>query len=105
MSESEEKAYEPSRVELVSSLVQAVRDHARTMARLSKVEGELVFANAQLVALRDAVREYADSRGVNIGDDDDEWWKGYRNAQRVALHDAQEFKRHALADPEDSETK
>lgn len=36
----------------------------------------------------EALREFADTRGVNVGDDDDEWWRGYRQAQRECLHDA-----------------
>lgn len=44
---SDEKAHEPSRAELVSSLVSAVRGHAKTMARLGKVEGELKAERAR----------------------------------------------------------
>lgn len=35
-----------------------------------------------------ALREFADTRGVNVGDEGDEWWSGYRQAQRECLHDA-----------------
>jgi hypothetical protein len=35
-----------------------------------------------------AIREFADTRGVNVGDEDDEWWRGYRQAQRECVHDA-----------------
>jgi hypothetical protein len=30
----------------------------------------------------DRLREFIGSLGVNIGDEDDEWWRGYRQAQR-----------------------
>lgn len=40
------------------------------------------------VGCADALREFADSRGVNVGNEDDEWWRGYRQAQRECLHDA-----------------
>ncbi|QIK83001.1 hypothetical protein [Sanguibacter sp. HDW7] len=36
----------------------------------------------------EALRAFADTRGVNVGDEDDEWWRGYRQAQRECLHDA-----------------
>ena len=36
----------------------------------------------------EALREFADTRGVNIGDEDDDWWRGYRQAQRECLQDA-----------------
>jgi hypothetical protein len=35
-----------------------------------------------------ALRRFADTRGVQVGDEDDEWWQGYRQAQRECLHDA-----------------
>lgn len=34
------------------------------------------------------LRRFADSRGVNVGDEDDDYWRGYRQAQRECLHDA-----------------
>jgi len=36
----------------------------------------------------EALREFADTRGVNVGDEDDDWWRGYRQAQRECLQDA-----------------
>ena len=36
----------------------------------------------------EALREFADTRGVHVGDEDDEWWRGYRQAQRECLHAA-----------------
>lgn len=36
----------------------------------------------------EALHAFADARGVNAGDNDDEWWRGYRQAQRECLHDA-----------------
>jgi hypothetical protein len=35
-----------------------------------------------------ALREFADTRGINVGSEDDEWWHGYRQAQRECMHDA-----------------
>lgn len=43
-------------------------------ARLAKVEAD--------------VREFVDTRGVNVGDEDDPWWRGYRQAQRECVQDA-----------------
>lgn len=36
----------------------------------------------------EALREFADTLGVDIGDEDGDWWRGYRQAQREALHAA-----------------
>lgn len=36
----------------------------------------------------EALRRFADSRGVNVGDEEDDYWRGYRQAQRECLHDA-----------------
>lgn len=33
----------------------------------------------------EALGRFADTRGVNIGDEDDAWWRGYRQAQREAI--------------------
>jgi hypothetical protein len=33
-----------------------------------------------------ALRALADNLGVNVGDDDSEWWQGYRQAQREFVH-------------------
>lgn len=33
-----------------------------------------------------ALWEFADTLGVNVGDEDDEWWRGYQQAQRECLH-------------------
>lgn len=45
------------------------------------------FADERRGAVR-ALRRFADTLGVNVGDEDDEWWQGYRQAQRECLHDA-----------------
>ena len=46
-----------------------------------------VRAEAKVEAVR-MVREWADDRGVNVGDEDSDWWRGYRQAQREAVHEA-----------------
>ena len=46
-------------------------------------------AEAALADLRARVEALTDSRGVNVGDDDSEWWQGYRQAQRECWYDAQ----------------
>ena len=38
------------------------------------------------------VREWIDRRGVNVGDRDDDYMRGYRDAQRHALQDAAELR-------------
>lgn len=45
-------------------------------------------------ARADALQAFADTRGVDIGDDDSDWWQGYQSAQRECLRDA----RAVLAD-------
>lgn len=52
-------------------------------ARVTAAESE-----ARARGAVEALREFADSRGVNVGDEDDEWWSGYRQAQRECLRDA-----------------
>ena len=47
----------------------------------------------RLAALVDAVRAWVDRRGVNVSDRDDEYMRGYRDAQRHALLDALELRR------------
>lgn len=39
----------------------------------------------------DAVREYADQLGVYVGDEEGEYYRGYRQAQREAMHRAQRY--------------
>lgn len=43
----------------------------------------------------EALREFADSRGVNDGDDDSKWWQGHRQAQRECLRDASDLAEQA----------
>ncbi|QIK82415.1 hypothetical protein [Sanguibacter sp. HDW7] len=49
---------------------------------------DLLPGESRATVQAEALREFADTRGVNVGDDDDEWWRGYRQAQRECLHDA-----------------
>ena len=53
-----------------------------------------------LAAKLDAVREWIDRRGVNVDDRDDDYMRGYRDAQRHALHDANELRAMLDATPE-----
>ena len=59
-------------------------------ARVAELEATLAARDARFAreAKAEALREFADSRGVNVGDEDDAWWRGYRQAQREALQDA-----------------
>ena len=52
---------------------------------------------AQMAKARALVRDFADSRGVNVGDEDGDWWRGYRQAQREALMDASELAARVLS--------
>ena len=54
----------------------------------------------RLAAKLDAVREWIDRRGVNVDDRDDDYMRGYRDAQRHALHDANELRALLDATPE-----
>jgi hypothetical protein len=53
-------------------------------------------ARIKAAARREALLAFADTRGVNVGDEHGEWWQGYRQAQRECLHDATKA---ALAEP------
>ena len=46
----------------------------------------------RLAGLLAEVREWIDRRGVNVGDRDDDYMRGYRDAQRHALQDAAELR-------------
>ena len=53
---------------------------------------ELCAERDALAAKLGAVREWIDRRGVNVGDRDDDYMRGYRDAQRHALLDAAELR-------------
>ena len=55
-------------------------------------------ARAEVERLVAAVREWADRRGVNVGDRDDDYMRGYRDAQRHAVQDAAELRAIVNAD-------
>ena len=55
------------------------------------IESRLAERDA-LAAKLGAVREWIDRRGVNVGDRDDDYMRGYRDAQRHALLDAAELR-------------
>ena len=55
------------------------RDNAR--AEVERLTGQV-----------EAVREWVDRRGVNVGDRDDDYMRGYRDAQRHAVQDAAELR-------------
>lgn len=54
---------------------------------LAQVLAPLV-EQARQEGAREALRRFADSRGINVGDEDDDYWRGYRQAQRECLRDA-----------------
>ena len=68
-------------------------------SRLAEVPALLAERDA-LAAKLAAVREWIDHRGVNVGDRDDDYMRGYRDAQRHALHDANELRALLDATPE-----
>ena len=68
-------------------------------SRLAEVPALLAERDA-LAAKLDAVREWIDRRGVNVDDRDDDYMRGYRDAQRYALHDANELRALLDATPE-----
>ena len=61
---------------------------------------ELCAEQTALAAKLDTVREWIDRRGVNVDDRDDDYMRGYRDAQRHALHDANELRALLDATPE-----
>ena len=56
-------------------------------------ESDLKDERDALAAKLDAVRAWIDRRGVNVDDRDDEYMRGYRDAQRHARLDALELLR------------
>lgn len=66
----------------------AMRPDLMAMARALAAANLLASPDAIRQAKAEALREFADTRGVNVGDEDDEWWSGYRQAQRECLHAA-----------------
>lgn len=74
-------------------IVEALSSAATTAdGRLgAKRAGALLAAHDAEVRRETAERvllDFADTRGVNVGDEDGDWWRGYRQAQRECVHDA-----------------
>lgn len=67
----------------------SLREDANTIAA-AQVHATLALlpGRSEAVVKAEALREFADTRGVNVGDEDSYWWDGYRQAQRECLHDA-----------------
>ena len=61
---------------------------------------ELCAERDALAVKLDAAREWIDRRSVYVGDRDDDYMRGYRDAQRHALHDANELRALLDATPE-----
>ena len=61
---------------------------------------ELCAERDALAVKLDAAREWIDRRGVDVSDRDDDYMRGYRDAQRHALHDANELRALLDATPE-----
>ena len=100
---------EPARQVLARALPQTTAWQDRTRhARDNTPPHVIAHRGAQLDTLRaerdalaaklDAVREWIDKRGVDVGDRDDDYMRGYRAAQRHALHDAVDLRRALDAD-------
>ena len=68
-------------------------------SRLAEVPALLAERDALAAKLAE-VREWIDRRGVNVDDRDDDYMRGYRDAQRHALHDANELRALLDATPE-----
>ena len=67
----------------------AVRERAKTRAS-KPTYAELRSALDAVEARLAAVRYWIETRGVDVGDRDDEYMRGYRDAQRRAILDAAE---------------
>ena len=61
---------------------------------------ELCAERDALAVKLDAAREWIDRRCVYVGDRDDDYMRGYRDAQRHALHDVNELRALLDATPE-----
>ena len=75
----------PSLLDRLAHMTEA-RAHAR--AKVERLTGQL-----------STVREWIDLRGVNVDDRDDDYMRGYRDAQRHALLDAHDLRRALDATP------
>ena len=62
------------------------------LARMTEARDNARAEVERLTAKLDAVREWLDARGVNVDDRDDDYMRGYRDAQRHALLDARELR-------------
>ena len=74
-----------------SAKAAGTRDWEVIESRLAEVPALLAERDA-LAAKLGAVREWIDRRGVNVGDRDDDYMRGYRDAQRHAILDAAELR-------------
>ena len=63
------------------------------LARMTEARDNARAEVERLTAKLDAVRAWIDRRGVNVDDRDDEYMRGYRDAQRHARLDALELRR------------
>ena len=77
----------------VCSIVVRVLSMLDHLARMREARDNARAEVERLAALVDAVRAWVDRRGVNVGDRDDEYMRGYRDAQRHALQDALKLRR------------
>lgn len=78
-----------------AALLDAATDADALRERLAHMTEARDNARAEVERLTgqvEAVREWIDRRGVNVGDRDDDYMRGYRDAQRHAVQDAAELR-------------
>ena len=79
--------------------VLAKLDTTDELAHMTEARDNARAEVERLAGLLAEVREWIDRRGVNVDDRDDDYMRGYRDAQRHALQDAAELR--ATLDAED----
>ena len=76
----------------IAAAVNALPDLLDRLAHMTEARDNARAEVERLAALVAEVREWIDRRGVNVGDRDDDYMRGYRDAQRHAVQDAAELR-------------
>lgn len=85
--------YTPTTGEVRDSLVYLNKYHAKQYGDVdllvvgseTAAQFDRMISEVERKAAEKALTKFADLLGVNAGDEDSEWWQGYRQGQRNAL--------------------
>ena len=84
--------YTPTKDRIVSWLMEGAYTGQGADHRAEAFDAWLAEHDAKVRA--EAVRDARDELGVYVGDEDSEWWDGYRNGQRRQNTDMAEYADH-----------